>query len=228
MYMNGDTGMRPNNSDVHNWINNNSNGIHKSTDIQQDDVGIDNTNMPWVEHKDKPKAIRTRSGQISYRTLRLSKLEEQQPSILTSLHWMCCVCTCSVTWFQIHLNEVRKQSKQVEMSYAVLLQCNYKEQYLVCNPQPVRSSECIAIHLVPLPVLLWLDPTRWPGSSNGLPNNWGEQNNSVTMPQILQHLYGNKWCEHHRLEGPFWKSVMLLNIDYLSKRQRPPMCTCRC
>ena len=60
-------------------------------DIQQDNVGVNNANMPLVEdnagtnnmnlqqikHDNGPKVIRTRLGQISYRPQRLGIVEEQ-------------------------------------------------------------------------------------------------------------------------------------------------------
>ena len=64
MYMNCDTNTGPSNSDQHNQVYNNNNkngdGIHKSTDTQQDNVGIDNMSMPCIGHNDGPKVIRTR------------------------------------------------------------------------------------------------------------------------------------------------------------------------
>ena len=45
MYMNCDTKMRPSNSDENNQVHN-SDINHKSMDTRQDDIGVNNANMP--------------------------------------------------------------------------------------------------------------------------------------------------------------------------------------
>ena len=61
--------MRPYDSDEQNQNDN-------SMDAQQDSVGINNANMPQVEHNNRPKVIRTRSGKISCRPQRLGIIKE--------------------------------------------------------------------------------------------------------------------------------------------------------
>ena len=56
--------------------NNNSDRNHKSMAIQQDNVRINNTNMPSVEHNNGSKVIRTRSWPMGHTPQRLGIIEE--------------------------------------------------------------------------------------------------------------------------------------------------------
>ena len=65
MYIIQETNMRHLESAKQNEINKNNNSIdehHNSIDTQWDNVWINNTNKPWVEHNNGTKVIRTRSG----------------------------------------------------------------------------------------------------------------------------------------------------------------------
>ena len=54
MYISCDTNTKPNYSDEQNQIlNNNSDGHHNRLDTQQDNVGVNNTMLPSIEHLPK-------------------------------------------------------------------------------------------------------------------------------------------------------------------------------
>ena len=76
-------------------------------------------------------------------------------------------------WLNIKIKEEGKQSKCVETSYVILLQCNDSEHHLACNPLAPGRSEHISVHLVHTLVLLWKDTTRWFRYNNRPPDNQG-------------------------------------------------------